>query len=252
VGVPLRVTVLELPATWGAPSAALAEVDDELGRGPATDLVLLPEASLTGYVSADGDFDLAPFAEPLDGPTSRAIAAVARRHRTNVVAPLVLGEGDRCFNAMAAFDRRGEPLFTYRKRHPWFPEQWATAGAGPAPTVTVDGVRVTIAVCFDVHFLADEAADRLDAADLLLFPSAWVEEHDSRPVMLSEIARRHHIAIANANWGPGVVRVPGQGASAILDARGEVLAQARSVTSSRVKRADATLELGCDASRLEA
>lgn len=234
------MTVLELPATWGDPLTALGAVDAELQRGAATDLVVLPEAALAGYVSPDGDFDLTRFAEPLDGPTARAIAGVARRHRIHLVAPLVLREGGRCFNAMAAFGRRGEPIFTYRKRHPWFPETWATAGLEPAPTVTIEGVRVTIAVCFDVHFLEDDAAGTLDAADLLLFPSAWVEEHDSRPIMLAEIARRHRIAVANANWGPGVVQIPGQGGSAILGPRGELLA---STSSPRVIRADATLEL---------
>jgi predicted amidohydrolase len=94
---------------------------------------------------------------------------------------------------------------------------------------------VTIAVCFDVHFLADDAAHALDAADLLLFPSAWVEEEDSRPSMLPALARRHRIAVANANWGPGLVRIAGQGGSSILDASGGVL----STVTPRVIRADA-------------
>lgn len=237
-GPVLRVTVLELPATWGDPQAALAAVDIELRRGPETDLVLLPEASLSGYVSATGTFDLAAFAEPIDGPTARAVAALARRHRVHLVAPLVLDEGSSGrFNAMVGFDRDGARTFAYRKRHPWFPETWATAGELPAPTVAIEGVRVTIAVCFDVHFVAEDAADALDAADLLLFPSAWVEEEDSRATMLPALARRHRIAVANANWAPGLVRIAGQGGSSILDASGAVLA---SVTP-RVMRADAVV-----------
>jgi predicted amidohydrolase len=236
----LRVTVLELPATWGNPQAALRAVSSELERGAATDLVLLPEASLTGYVSDTGAFDLTAFAEPLDGPTARAAAALARRHRVHLVAPLVLAEDGRHYNAMVAFDRDGELVFAYRKRHPWFPETWAAAGESAAPTVEIEGTRVTIAVCFDVHFLAEDAADALDAADLLLFPSAWVEEEDSRPSMLAALACRHGLAIANANWGPGVVNIAGQGGSSILDATGHVLARATS-TSPRVMRADAVV-----------
>jgi predicted amidohydrolase len=224
-------------------------VEAELDRGPATDLVLLPEASLTGYVSSRGDFDLTPFAEAEGGPTARAVADLARRRRVNLVAPLVLcergegGDGDsgggaRCSNAMAAFDRRGEPLFTYRKRHPWIPETWATAGTGAAPVVDIEGVRVTIALCYDVHFLDEDAADALARADLLLFPSAWVEEPDSRPALLVDLAIRYRIAVANANWAPGVVRVPGQGRSLILSARGELLAR----VGPRARRADALIE----------
>ena len=182
--------------------------------------------------------------EPIDGPTARAVAALARRHRVHLVAPLVLDEGGSArFNAMVGFDRDGAPSFTYRKRHPWFPETWATAGALPAPVVEIEGTRVTIAVCFDVHFLEEDAAVALDASDLLLFPSAWVEQEDSRPAMLAALARRHHIAVANANWGPGLVRIAGQGGSSIRDAAGEVLAciavqPATSSTSPRVMRAD--------------
>jgi predicted amidohydrolase len=259
----LRVTVLELPAAWGDSQAALGLVDAELERGPPTDLVLLPEASLSGYVSEAGEYDLAAFAEPHDGPTARAIAALARRHRTNIVAPLVLAEGACMYNAMAAFDRRGDPLFTYRKRHPWFPELWATPGLEPAPIARIDGLNVTIAICFDVHFLAEDAQVALDACDLLLFPSAWVEEQDSREAMLADLARRHRIAIANANWGPGIVRIPGQGGSSIVDSRGRVLAAVTSVASvaagrdpdprvasRRVIRADAEV-VGRAASKVE-
>lgn len=239
----LRVTLLELPASWGDPPGALRRAAAELERGPATDLVLLPEAALTGYVSPDGDFDLSPFAEPLDGPTARALSDLARRTSVNLVAPLVLAEGGRRYNAMLAFDRRGELIFTYRKRHPWFPETWATPGAEPLPAVDIDGARVTIAVCYDVHFLTEESAGSLDVADLLLFPSAWVEERDSRRTILPELARRHRVAIANANWGPGVLRVPGQGDSSVIDAGGRVLARVSRDAPPHAIRADAMLEL---------
>lgn len=239
----LRVSVLELPATWGDAGPALAAVDAELERSAfAPDLVLLPEASLCGYVSPEGDFDLARFAEPLDGATGRALSAMARRHGTHLVAPLVLAEGERCYNAMVAFGRDGEPVFTYRKRHPWIPEEWASAGLEPAPVVDIGGMRVTIAICYDLHFLEEDASEALDASDLLLFASAWVEEEDSRPEALPALARAHRIAIANANWGPGVVRVAGQGGSSVLDARGGTLARAESsarAASRRVIRLDA-------------
>lgn len=244
-----RVTVLELPATWGEPRRALAAVAAELARGPATDLVLLPEASLTGYVSPSGEFDLRRFAEPLDGPTRRAAAELARQRGIVLVAPLVLREGDACFNAMIACDPAGELLFIYRKRHPWYPETWATPGAEPAPVVTIGDARVTVAICFDLQFLEGDAGPALAASDLLLFPSAWVEAEDERATRLPALARRHRIAIANANWSPGVVRIAGQGASSIVSAQGEILArtgapsaraQARSLDG--IARIDASLD----------
>ena len=70
----MHVTALQLPARHGAAKEQLAFTEALLESGPRTDLVLLPEASLTGYVSADGDFDLTAFAEPIEGPTRAALA----------------------------------------------------------------------------------------------------------------------------------------------------------------------------------
>lgn len=221
----MRVSVIELPATWGEAQPALELVDRVLTEGPATDLALLPEMSLRGYVSTAIEFDLTSFAEPIDGPTALALAALARKHSTHVVGPLVLAEGGALFNATIGFAPDGSRFLLYKKRNPWIPEEWATAGADPYPLFTLGGVKITVACCYDLHFLAREAKETLDAADLLLFPSAWVEERDSRPRRLAALARTYRIAVAAANWGPGILHVKGQGGSMILDARGEVLAR---------------------------
>jgi len=61
----VKVTALEIPASFDRARENLELVDALLARAP-TDLALLPEASLTGYVSPQGDFDLTRFAEPRD------------------------------------------------------------------------------------------------------------------------------------------------------------------------------------------
>ena len=230
------MTALELPARWGDPAAALAEVGARLARGPATDLVLLPEAALTGYVSPTGDFDLRRFAEPRDGTTAGALAALAARHRVHVIGPLIERAGDACHNAMLGFGPDGAPTLAYRKRHPWQPETWATPGADAHPLLRLGELTVTIATCYDLHFVATEAADVLAAADLLLFPSAWVDRHATRVPMLRALAARFGVAVVNANWAPGVVRLPGQGGSCVIGADGAVRAVAPAGD-----RADATL-----------
>lgn len=228
----MLVTVLELAATWAEPMRVLDEVEARLAAGPATDLVVLPEASIHGYVSPERDFDLTRFAEPIDGPTARRLAAIATLRRVHVVAPLVLREGSAIYNAMACFDPRGELAFVYRKRHPWLPETWATPGPLPPPLVELHGRTITIAICYDLHFIADDAAHELEAADLLLFPSAWVEQPDTRPARLASLARRFELHVANANWAPGVVRVPGQGGSCTIGPDGTLLA--RSAPAGRI------------------
>ncbi len=132
----VRVSVLELPARWNGATEALAQVDALLAEAP-TDLAILPEAAFTGYVSPRGDFDLTRFAEPIDGPTATAIAALARRHRITLVAPLVLAEDERVYNTAIVAGPDGRLLATYRKRHPWAPERWAAPGPHPLPLFRV-------------------------------------------------------------------------------------------------------------------
>ena len=232
----LRVTVLELPARWNDVRGALADVDELLDDG-ATDLAIVPEMAFTGYVSPRGDFDLRRFAEPLDGPTVGAAVALARKHATHLVVPLVLGEGERFYNAAVVVNGSGV-VTSYRKRHPWVPEEWATEGREPPPVFVLGGHAVTLGICYDAHFLPYDAHDALVRAELLVFTSAWVDEDDSRPPLMASLARQFGLVIANANWAPGVVVVPGQGGSCIVDRHGHVLAR----VEPGARRADATIK----------
>ena len=220
----MHIAVLELPARFGAPSRTLDDVTLLLADEPRPDLAMLPEASLTGYVSATGDFDLTRFAEPLDGPTVAHIQRLARRTKVAIGGPLIERDGERVFNAYLVISPDGEIVAHYRKRHPWIPETWATAGDVPPPVFVIAGVAVTIAICFDGHFLEADAVESLTASDVLLFPSAWVEgeNEDERANLLGKLAKRFGLTVANANWGPGSPRVRGQGASRFVGPNGEL------------------------------
>lgn len=226
----MRLALLELPARFGDPEQVFAELEALLAEGPC-DLALVPECALTGYVDARGDFDLAGFAEPEGGPTATRLAALARRFGVHLVAPLVERAGDRLFNTSVVLDPSGAEIARYRKRHPWPPEAhaWATPGDLPHPLFHVAGVAFTIAVCFDVHFLAREIPDTLAAADVLLFPSAWVDDGraDLRGPLFEGLRKRFGVAVANANWGDGEPPVRGQGRSRFVDADGKVVERRR-------------------------
>ena len=61
-------------------------------------LVIFPECALTGYCFESLD-EAAPFAEPLDGPSAQAIAAVCHDTGTHIVAGFIERQGDRYYNA---------------------------------------------------------------------------------------------------------------------------------------------------------
>jgi predicted amidohydrolase len=216
------VAALELPHRHGAVREQLSLLDAALSSlaGEGVDLALLPEAALTGYLSPRGSFDLRRLAEPRGGPTEEALRELAVRHQVALAAPLLERDGDRFYNSFLVLSADGGALASYRKRHPWFPERWHSKGALPPPLFEVAGVRFTLAICFDVHFLPHDSAPQLDAADALLFPSAWCEESDDDPdqrdTLLPALAVAHGLTVVNANWGVGVPVLPGQGRSRIV------------------------------------
>jgi predicted amidohydrolase len=235
----VRICALELPAGFGEPDARLADITAALARGEPADLVLVPECALTGYVSPEGRFDLTRFAEPLEGPTLAAYRALARAHDTCFAGPLIERHSGATFNSFIVVDARGELLAHYRKRHPWLPETWATKGTLPYPTFALGGLTFTLAICFDVHFLAREAPDTLAAADVLLFPSAWVDrgDVDLRTALFGALVRCFGLTVVNANWGEGEPRLPGQGRSRIVGPGGGVEAPSLPGEISRVATA---------------
>lgn len=225
--VAMRFALVEMPARFGDPSAQVRRLDAILERAQgAAEVVLLPEACLTGYVSSEGDFDLGPFAEPIDvGPTSVAMARLSKRSGVWLGWPLVeRAPNGRLYNTYCVSDPSGARVARYRKRHPWYPETWATPGEAPHATFQLGSLEATIAICFDVHFLAEENPAALREADVLLFPSAWVEERgdDLRGPLLSELAQAFGVSILNPNWGPGDVVLHGQGSSRVVTPDGEL------------------------------
>ncbi len=245
----LSVAILELPARFGAMDEAVADVDALLAAGPPTDLAVLPECALTGYVDEEGRCDLRAFAEPIDGPTRARMSLLARRHSTAISFPLVERAGDRLFNANAVIGPDGALLHHHRKRHPWYPEAWATPGDRPFSSFELAGVVLAVAICFDLHFLEEEAAEVLSRSDALLFPSAWVDDGDEdlRGPLFAHLSQRFGVAIVNANWGVGVPRVRGQGASRIVlpaEAHPQMIRARRSPC-----RLDTTIEARADPAR---
>lgn len=235
----LSVTVLEVPARFDDFEGRVRWIEERLASKPPGDVVVLPETCLTGYVSASGDFDLSRFAEPLEGRQLAALRSIATRFETTVIGPVIERDELQCFNAEVVVTPDGAVRAHYRKRHPWMPETWATAGTLPFPVFELGGRPCSIAVCFDVHFLAEEAAEVLRDVDVLFFPSAWVDdEGDSRPGHLTTLAQQFQLTIVNANWGVGSPRVPGQGGSMIVAPSGALLARAKP----RATRLDARLD----------
>lgn len=237
----IRVAAIELAQEFGAVARSLARIDDALASLPPTDLALLPETIVTGYVSPTLECDLRPFAEEPGGPVATALSALAKKHRVALAGPVIERVGRRFYNALVLFDRDGEIIGRWHKRHPWVIEKWASPGALGSPVVDFMGLTLTAAICYDVHFLTRDASEALDASDVVLFPTAWVDDPHSDPdlraTLLGPIAKRHRTVIVNANWAPSRPRLDGQGASRIVGPDGLEIARSPVGSASAVVHA---------------
>lgn len=173
------------------------------------DIACLPE-TFPGLGS--GEADWFSTAEPVPGPTTEAVATVARRHELWVICPLLERRGERVFNAAVLLDRRGEIAGIYHKIHPTVGELRLGVTPGTEmPVFETDFGRIGCAICFDLNFR--EVIEGLSAggAEIVFFPSMY-----RGGLQLAIWAHDFGVHLVSAT--------PGEG-SAIVDPLGRVLMQ---------------------------
>lgn len=153
---------------------ALVRRAEEAAAG--SDLVVMPEMAVTGYVF-DDRAEASAVAEAPDGPTFRALAPVARRHGAWLVVGFPERAGERLYNSALVIAPDGALRGVYRKTLLYTADTpWAHPGDSGYLAFPVAGRRVGVAVCMDLN--DDRLVQWLRAAqiDVLAFPTNWVEE----------------------------------------------------------------------------
>lgn len=142
---------------------------------PEVDLVLLPEIWNIGYFGFDR---YAAEAEPLDGETASAMAAVAQKRGIYLLAGSFVEKAadGKLYNTTLLLGRQGQRLAAYRKIHLFgygsAETQILTPGREVVTAETEFGT-VGLATCYDLRFpeLFRAMVDR--GAEIFLVASAW-------------------------------------------------------------------------------
>lgn len=206
-------------------------------------IVCLPELFSTMYFCVETRQEYFDWAEPIPGPTTDRLAAVARETGTVIVCPVFERTADGVFhNAAAVLGPDGAVLGTYRKssipfmdvarsREPRGNEKfYFTPGDLGFPTFETPFARIGILICYDRHFPEAARVLGLGGAEILFVPTATTR----MTRYLWDLELRAH-AIANVYYVCGVNKVgvdvggsarDHHGASLIANPRGEILAQA--------------------------
>jgi len=161
-------------------------------------------------------------AEPVPGPTTEAVAALARQYHMYVVCPLREQAGEREYNTAVLIDREGRVAGRYRKVFVFWGEGVHCSMEG-AKVFETDFGRIGILTCFDLNF--PELWQRCDDlnADIVFWPSAY---GGGSP--LNAMATLYHYYVVPV------------GAGNIIDMTGKTLA---AVEKPRSKQFIATLDL---------
>ena len=111
-------------------------------------------------------------AESVPGPTTDAVAKLAKQYNMYVVCPIREQAGDRQYNTAVLLDRKGKIAGYYRKIFVFWGEGLHVSTEG-VKVFDTDFGRISILTCFDLNF--PELWHECDAkdVDIVFWPSAY-------------------------------------------------------------------------------
>jgi predicted amidohydrolase len=226
----MRVAAIQHDIAWCDREANFAHIAPLIAGASAAGarLILLSETFSTGFAT-----DREDLGEPEGGPSSQFLVEQAGMHGVWVagscpeIADDAPADDQRPFNTLVLAAPDGTQ-HRYRKIHPFtYGGETKHFRAGDQfVTVDVEGLRVTLFVCYDLRF-ANEFWDLADDTDVYLVPANWPEAR-----RLAWMALLQARAIENLAYVIGCNRVgdgnglPYSGDSRIIDPLGEILASA--------------------------
>ncbi len=195
---------------------ALARVADAARRG--AHVVCLPELFRSQYFCQSENYANFKLAEPAPGPTTEALAELAKKLRVVIIAPVFERRAAGVYhNTVAILDANGKLLGKFRKMHipddPLYHEKFYFApgdlGFRAWPT---RHAKIGVLICWDQWYPEAARLTALQGAEILFYPTAigWhprekaklgAAQHDAW-----ETIQRSH-AIANGCFVAAVNRV---------------------------------------------
>lgn len=140
-------------------------------------LIVLPEMATTGYCWESRD-EVAPYVEPIPGPTTDRFAQLARQYDCFIAIsfPEVDLATNVYYNCMVLIGPLGI-VGTYRKIHSYMSEpRWARDGDLGMPVWDTPLGRLTGLICMDAMYFESARILALHGADVLLFPTNWFDD----------------------------------------------------------------------------
>lgn len=236
----MRVALCQMNAGRDDVAANVATAERLLHEAAAgdADLAALPEV-FAFYGSHERARELA---EPIPGPITDRVGAVARDHGMWVLAgSLAERDGAHVYNTSTLFDRDGELVTRYRKIHlfdaelegqPPLRESALFAAGDQIVSHQTEFGRIGLSICYDLRFPELYRGLAASGAELLTVPSAFTAatgEAHWEVLLRARAIEDQCVVIAPAQWGPWGPPEDGRrtyGNSIVVDPWGRVLVRA--------------------------
>ena len=211
------------------------------------EIICLPELFRTSYFCQKYDLKNFDLAEPIPGPTSDALSAVAKETGRVVIGSIFERRAAGVYhNTAVVFDADGKLVGIYRKMHipddPLFYEKYYfTPGDLGFRAFDTRFGRIGTLVCWDQWYPEGARLTALQGAQVLFYPTAigWhprekaeygVRQHDAWELMQRSHAVANGVYVAAVNRvgheGPADAGIEFWGASFVSDPFGVVLKRA--------------------------
>lgn len=195
-------------------------------------LLVTPECFLSGYDIGNEATELAAIAD--DGRLLSELAELARANAIALVVGYVRRNERGLHNVASCWSDSGELLASYSKTHLFGETDRSRFVPGDqlSPVIEVNGIKIALAICFDIEFpeLARAYAD--SGAQLIVVPTASMAPYDSIPMrMVPTRAEENGLFIAYANYCGRERKFEYTGLSCICGPDGHDLARAQRVST---------------------
>ncbi|WP_028227912.1 carbon-nitrogen hydrolase family protein [Paraburkholderia ferrariae] len=221
----MKIEIVQLAGRDGDTAFNLNRAKQAISACAAdTDIVLFPEAHLTGFLEVG---QLASHAEPIDGPSVSAIRAAARERNVAVVTGLIENDGSKFYNTTVFVTPDGVAL-SYRKTHLWVAEHGVVLPGDRFATVEWRGVRLGLLICYDIEFAESARATVELGAQLLLVTNGNMEPFGQvhRTAIMARAQENQVFAVMANRVREGAGDLTFAGGSAAVDPFGRLIFEA--------------------------
>lgn len=162
---------MQYPVVWADPQANVGLLDERLRAiAGQADIAVVPEMFSTGFCT-----DRPGLAEPWgSGPTSQALQRMADEYNLAIIGSMMVTDSGKLYNRGFLFSPHCPPQY-YDKHHLY-------ASGGEAEFFTPGnerkifefrGVKIRLAVCYDLRFPVWLRQDKNNLYDLLVVVACW-------------------------------------------------------------------------------